>query len=575
MKHEIDSIFSKSFCLDNTNIIKTNKLINKAEAIRTFKNEVSDNIHNNPLYFIELGVYNSMTYFKSNSKYLNGQDEQNAIEEVFNTYKDKLDKLNNKIKFYLINIKPSYYKKDGRKLANNNRPYYKNDFKSFEKTTKETSLTKTLTYLAKYGSKDSYDYLLTQLELITDNNKILFYQDIIKNINKFGFERLLNLALLKRNNIKNKLFKNPHIFTSLNFRTVSRVKTEIVGYNKNRNSVIEAFINIGGYAIDISDADYEIILNENNKRRSEGLSALPTKSEILSLPVSYSNIYHGNLPDYNKPVTAYTVNFIGDNISIILSKKDKRYIYSGGKRTLGVDVNMKHNMYSDSDGNIIDYDRELINDFVRFLKEIDKKKSHKQKMGLSKELISKLSIKGTKKQDYLIRAITYDLQEKSRQLVDYAINNGYDHIVMEDLTNIGKIFSKSDEFEGIKYSKLWNLLHISTLNDIVKGICYKNGISFSLVQAPYTSQECSCCHNIDKNNRKSQEIFKCTACGFTINADYNSPLNIKYRVDSDVLRIKLLKLSNYNELTPRIISRSLLKDIIINCSESLSVNSDS
>ena len=46
------------------------------------------------------------------------------------------------------------------------------------------------------------------------------------------------------------------------------------------------------------------------------------------------------------------------------------------------------------------------------------------------------------------------------------------------------------------------------------------------VPPQYTSQKCSRCGHVDKNNRKSQEIFKCTACGFEENADYNASLNI-------------------------------------------------
>lgn len=41
------------------------------------------------------------------------------------------------------------------------------------------------------------------------------------------------------------------------------------------------------------------------------------------------------------------------------------------------------------------------------------------------------------------------------------------------------------------------------------------------VPAPYTSLRCSTCGWIDKNSRKSQAAFRCTACGFTCNADTN------------------------------------------------------
>jgi putative transposase len=46
------------------------------------------------------------------------------------------------------------------------------------------------------------------------------------------------------------------------------------------------------------------------------------------------------------------------------------------------------------------------------------------------------------------------------------------------------------------------------------------------VRAAYTSLRCSVCGWIDKNSRDSQAGFRCTACGFTCNADINASINI-------------------------------------------------
>ena len=42
----------------------------------------------------------------------------------------------------------------------------------------------------------------------------------------------------------------------------------------------------------------------------------------------------------------------------------------------------------------------------------------------------------------------------------------------------------------------------------------------------YTSQKCSRCRHIDKENRQTQEKFVCTECGFELNADHNAAVNI-------------------------------------------------
>lgn len=52
------------------------------------------------------------------------------------------------------------------------------------------------------------------------------------------------------------------------------------------------------------------------------------------------------------------------------------------------------------------------------------------------------------------------------------------------------------------------------------------GGNLLVIPPEYTSQTCSKCGCIDKNNRPTQARFKCTACGFESNADHNAALNI-------------------------------------------------
>ncbi|MBV9794357.1 MAG: transposase [Actinobacteria bacterium] len=46
------------------------------------------------------------------------------------------------------------------------------------------------------------------------------------------------------------------------------------------------------------------------------------------------------------------------------------------------------------------------------------------------------------------------------------------------------------------------------------------------VDPAFTSQRCSACGHVDRESRKSQARFRCTACGFTANADVNAACNI-------------------------------------------------
>jgi IS605 OrfB family transposase len=53
-----------------------------------------------------------------------------------------------------------------------------------------------------------------------------------------------------------------------------------------------------------------------------------------------------------------------------------------------------------------------------------------------------------------------------------------------------------------------------------------HGCKVVYVDARYTSQRCSKCGHIAKNNRKCQSLFKCRKCEFQLNADLNGSRNI-------------------------------------------------
>jgi putative transposase len=46
------------------------------------------------------------------------------------------------------------------------------------------------------------------------------------------------------------------------------------------------------------------------------------------------------------------------------------------------------------------------------------------------------------------------------------------------------------------------------------------------ISPAFSSQRCSACGHVDRNSRESQALFRCTACGRTLNADVNAARNI-------------------------------------------------
>lgn len=54
----------------------------------------------------------------------------------------------------------------------------------------------------------------------------------------------------------------------------------------------------------------------------------------------------------------------------------------------------------------------------------------------------------------------------------------------------------------------------------------RNGGKLVRVDPKYTSQKCSCCGHVSKENRQSQAKFECVRCGTQKNADFNASINI-------------------------------------------------
>ncbi|TDC97810.1 RNA-guided endonuclease TnpB family protein [Actinomadura sp. 7K507] len=75
-------------------------------------------------------------------------------------------------------------------------------------------------------------------------------------------------------------------------------------------------------------------------------------------------------------------------------------------------------------------------------------------------------------------------------------------------------------------------LHAWSFAQLGAFIAYKAeraGVPVVHVDPRHTSQGCSACGHIDKNNRPDQATFRCTSCGFAEHADVNAARNIAAR----------------------------------------------
>lgn len=103
----------------------------------------------------------------------------------------------------------------------------------------------------------------------------------------------------------------------------------------------------------------------------------------------------------------------------------------------------------------------------------------------------------------------------SKQVIDFCLENNAGTIHLEALTK---------EVKKNKFlTAYWSYYQLQTM---IEYKAVREGIKVLYINPAYTSQTCSGCGHIAKENRVSQAEFICHECGLTLNADYNASLNI-------------------------------------------------
>ena len=516
-----------SYKLTNT---KYQLIYNYAVYLRNIKNDISQLINNDIFKYIDMSNYDFVIYMRHNYKNkINSYFDDLTFRQILDAYKNKFESIKNKIQFkHKLFNGFEYYKKDCKSGK-------KGQIKKVNFKIKTTKLTITLTYLVRYGNENILNYINNQLNILNkDDKKYNFYIDILNCINKFGFDRLYKLSQKRKQRIL-KYYNNPIEFKSLTFSGRYERK-RFFDYNDNKKSIINSFCNI-------------VIPDINNK------------SKLISIPTKYSKKYHGNLSLYKKQSQKYfyTIKFNNKNaISILYCIDGMRNLINNKNSFIGIDVNLKHNMFSLSNNDIYNYDNNLINELIKEYQNIDKLKLYNKNYKIGKRKQNKLNSLNRQLKNYYQRTISSMCKKLNNEHID--------HIVMENLNNsFTKSYIKNKNID-IKYTRLSHILNIASLKDLVKSISIKYNIQTTFIHPEYTSIQCPICGCIMKENRLSQENFKCCNCGHEDNADHNAAINIKNRVSKTVFRNLLFNINDNNEYIMKKIKHdkiySLLSSVI-------------
>ena len=520
----IQSKYTKEFHSQNITRKKFDELYSFAVLIREHKNNVSQYVNEHLFHYLECGKFQFINEMREqfngvipSSFYLQ------VYTHVFTCYQNKFSALQRELNFWIAKFNGFEFYQRGAKN------HKKGDLKRVIIKKKQTPLSNCLTFLARYGNENIIEYIKNNIDKC-DVKKCEFYQNILRCCEKFGFERLYNLALSKRKRILKRYSEQPIEFKSLSFGGRSR-KKRIVDFNKRFSSKINSFISLSGFS-----------------RKS------------LDIPVKYHKGYHGNMRDYRKdnPNYEYVITFDEKKhqVKVNLCKDGERYIPEPHGKTIGIDVNCKHNLFSLSNETTYDYDRKLVNDYCKLLRDIDNFKSKDKNYVVGKRKqwkLDKLKEKVIKFEQQTISTMCKELQSQ-----------GVGHIVMEDLDNgFGRCYVKDPDNEDINYNRKVGFIGLSSLKGEVDHIARKYDIAISTVHSSYTSKMCPNCGCIDDKNRPNQETFKCIECGHKDNADLNAAINIRNRVLVTVLREKLLKQLDNGAFEPKKLNREKVKDALL------------
>lgn len=481
---KIKSYFYKTHKL---NRLKYDEIYNYALQVNDYRNTISNYIYEDIKLLRELR-FNKISKVDLINKYklkynIASTTKQQQIKVIYTKYKNYLNKLFNNLKFNNSN--------DNSKLYSHMLRYY---------------------------------YNIEQYTDLLNSKTTKFYKLLLNTFNKLNTNKFTDFILQSQYQL---IIDNINL---INFNTLTYRDINVPKYYSN---MIELSNNIV-----LTNA----VINLN----------IPKLNSYI-LPVRYNKRYHGSI-NYKHNLNTktkqkqYTIEIGFDELKHevkIILVNDKSELkpldfYVDDKDIIGIDVNVRDNLFTTSDNNIIDFDRKLVSKIANDKIKLNKIKSEKEKLNLSKKYSNKkYSNRMLKMQESINKRVKYHQDYMCSKLLKQYKNK---HLVLENLKrDLKKSYIEANNF-NINYNDLFTLLKLYSIKDTIIRLAPKYGIEISLVNPDYTSQMCSKCYTIDKRNR-NKDKFICKNCGYETNADYNASVNIKERVTENVFQ-KALSINN-------------------------------
>ena len=460
----------------------------------------------------------SLNYKKWESILLPAHTIQTLILDVIKFYKNHVKQLvqnvAGKIRIQEKLVKETY--KKGKK---------KGQIKAIDVKFKKTILTKFIIYLIK----------AFKIEEVTEEKvgKLFKENDKLRTLFKSWWES------------KDPKFK---------VRVISLVNRKV---NRIKKRIKRIEFKTGSFRLTNSGYSYEIVKDEGNTLFKYFLK-LKLKGKSLYLPLLVNSNYFN--PD----------EFFAGNLSkqlLLVDKREKtnskKLVFAVAKeekltfkeygKALGVDVNLTaEKFFASSDGNYVEIDKETVSELISYLKKLDKNG------------YQNVTAKEKKRLQKLIRKLSWYMDYKIAEFLNRCREEGITDIILEDLRPFtGK--RKETELFGhkLKANRFLRLLHLAGLKERFIQIAHNRGIRVHLTHPGYSSLQCLGCGYIDRRNRPSQSVFRCSVCGFKEEADKKSAITLLLRLLYEPYRKELHTVNEYGELRPKKMSLRTLKYLLI------------
>ncbi len=327
--------------------------------------------------------------------------------------------------------------------------------------------------------------------------------DFVSMVYNSGLDEETRIKLLQINR-RQLWFKTEHkLFTPEQLKLARKIFKYILNKNRRPNfSKCNMLLNAN--VAEIISADKSITIGFDYWIKFSTLE----KGKPILIPILV-NDYFKNIP--GKICAGTQFNFSGKEFSISLMKDLSKIKMEFKTEKLSLDFGLK-SLFTAADGKMFG------NNFYGVLLTYD-------------GIISTLA-KNRQKQKLDIKSSRYTgVVSNLKSFIKNEINRVLNRIVK--LYKPKQIILENLDFRNSSLSKRLNRIlrncGRSVIREKIESLKNIYGIEIKLINAAYTSQECNKCHYVEKNNRKTQETFKCKNCRHVIHADVNAARVQEYR----------------------------------------------